>query len=56
VAGSGFDVVPEQVREVGQAVVRLSQDVSSIVSEGAATIKLAGSATPASSPPPRWRR
>jgi hypothetical protein len=43
VAGSGFDVVPEQVREVGQAVVRLSQDVGSIVSAGAATIKLAGS-------------
>jgi hypothetical protein len=43
VAGSGFDVVPEQVREVGQGVVRLSQDVGSIVSAGAATIKLAGS-------------
>lgn len=42
-AGSGFDVVPEQVREVGQAVVRLSQDVGSIVSAGAATIKVAGS-------------
>lgn len=42
-AGSGFDVVPEEVREVGQAVVRLSQDVGSIVSAGAATIKLAGS-------------
>ncbi len=42
-AGSGFDVVPEQVREVGQAAVRLSQDLGSIVSAGAATIKLAGS-------------
>ena len=38
-----FDVVPEQVREVGRKVVTLSQDVGSIVSSGAATIKLAGS-------------
>ena len=42
VTGS-FDVVPEQVREVGRKVVALSQDVGSIVSSGAATIKLAGS-------------
>ena len=41
--GSGFDVVPEKVREVGRTVVRLSHDVGSIVSSGAATIKLAGS-------------
>jgi hypothetical protein len=40
---SGFDVVPEQVKEVGRTVVALSQDVGSIVSSGAATIKLAGS-------------
>jgi Excreted virulence factor EspC, type VII ESX diderm len=43
VSGSGFEVVPQQVREVGQQVVRLSQDVGSIVSSGAATIRLAGS-------------
>ena len=41
--GSGFDVVPEKVREVGRAVATLSQDVGSIVSSGAATIQLAGS-------------
>ena len=55
-AGSGFDVVPEQVRQVGQTVVRLSQDVGSIVSTGAATITLAGSGNAASSPRRRWRR
>jgi hypothetical protein len=43
VTGSGFNVVPEKVREVGQQVVQVSQDVGSIVSSGAATIKLAGS-------------
>ena len=41
--GSGFTVVPEQVREIGQQVVQISQDVGSIVSAGAATIRLAGS-------------
>lgn len=41
--GTGFNVVPEKVREVGQQVVQISQDVGSIVSSGAATIKLAGS-------------
>ena len=40
---SGFGVVPEKVREVGQQVVQISQDVGSIVSSGAATIQLAGS-------------
>ena len=40
--GSGFDVVPEKVREVGRTVVTLSQDVGSIVSSGAATLRLAG--------------
>ena len=40
---SGFDVVPEKVREVGRTVVQLSTDVGSIVSAGAATIRLAGS-------------
>jgi hypothetical protein len=43
VAGSGFHVVPEKVREVGQQVVQVSQDVGSIISAGAATIRLAGS-------------
>jgi hypothetical protein len=43
VAGSGFTVVPEKVREVGQQVVQVAQDVGSIVSAGAATIRLAGS-------------
>jgi excreted virulence factor EspC (type VII ESX diderm) len=43
VAESGFDVVPQKVREVGQQVVQISQDVGSIVSSGAATITLAGS-------------
>lgn len=38
-----FDVVPEAVQQVGRDVVRLSQDVGSIVSAGAATIRLAGS-------------
>jgi hypothetical protein len=42
-SGSGFGVVPEQVRAVGQQVVQISQDVGSIVSAGAATIRLAGS-------------
>lgn len=42
-ADSGFDVVPEKVREVGRSVVQLSSDVGSIVSSGAATITLAGS-------------
>lgn len=41
-SGQSFDVVPEQVREVGRTVVRLSRDVGSIVSAGAATIRLAG--------------
>ena len=36
-------MVPEKVREVGQQVVQISQDVGSIVSSGAATIQLAGS-------------
>jgi hypothetical protein len=39
----GFGVVPEKVREIGQQVVQISQDVGSIVSSGAATIQLAGS-------------
>jgi hypothetical protein len=43
VTGSGFGAVPEKVREVGQQVVQISQDVGSIVSSGAATIQLAGS-------------
>jgi hypothetical protein len=43
VTGSGFGVVPQKVREVGQQVVQISQDVGSIVSSGAATIRLAGS-------------
>jgi hypothetical protein len=43
VTGSGFGVVPDKVREVGQKVVQISQDVGSIVSSGAATIQLAGS-------------
>jgi hypothetical protein len=43
VTGPGFGVVPERVREVGQQVVQISQDVGSIVSSGAATIQLAGS-------------
>jgi hypothetical protein len=43
VTDSGFDVVPEKVRDVAREVVQLSGDVGSIVSSGAATIKLAGS-------------
>jgi hypothetical protein len=43
VTASGFGVVPAKVREVGQQVVQISQDVGSIVSSGAATIRLAGS-------------
>ncbi len=46
VTGSGFGVVPAKVREVGQQVVQISQDVGSIVSSGAATIQLAGSGNP----------
>jgi hypothetical protein len=43
VTGAGFGVVPDKVREVGQKVVQISQDVGSIVSSGAATIQVAGS-------------
>lgn len=42
-SGQGFDAIPERIREVGRAVAKLSQDVGSIVSAGAATIQLAGS-------------
>ena len=41
--GSGFGVVPAKVREMGQQVVQMSQDVGSIVSFGTTTIRLAGS-------------
>jgi hypothetical protein len=39
----GFEAVPEKIQQIGRTVVGLSQDVGSIMSSGAATIRLAGS-------------
>jgi hypothetical protein len=39
----GIQAVPRQIRQIGQEVVALAQDVGAIVASGAATIQLVGS-------------